>query len=232
MIAALFVATNGVYYGIEDVDPWDEARDARLYEGPWPVVAHPPCQRWGRYWYGGPSIKVRKKMGDDGGCFASALASVRRWGGVLEHPEASHAWKWHGLTKPPRNGGWIPAGDGIGWTCCVEQGCYGHRARKATWLYAVRIELPMLQWTLPKWQKMARLDDGFHSTEERRMFTRPPKNMSAEMRAKRHKWLERRAEVTGIDWCAPERLTKTERIATPVLFRNLLLDMARSVGQP
>ena len=30
-IAALFVATGGVYFGLPGVDPWDEARDARLY---------------------------------------------------------------------------------------------------------------------------------------------------------------------------------------------------------
>ena len=54
MIAALYVQTGGSYYGVEGVDPWDEARDARLYSGPWPVVAHPPCQRWGKLWAGQP----------------------------------------------------------------------------------------------------------------------------------------------------------------------------------
>jgi len=28
VIAALFVETNGVYFGLPDVDPWDERRDA------------------------------------------------------------------------------------------------------------------------------------------------------------------------------------------------------------
>ena len=56
MIAALYVQSNGVYADLAGVDPWYEARDARTYAGPWPVVAHPPCARWGRYWGGGPSV--------------------------------------------------------------------------------------------------------------------------------------------------------------------------------
>jgi hypothetical protein len=131
VIAALYVQTGGCYFGSPDVDPWDEARDARKYDGPHPVVAHPPCQRWGRYWFGGPSVRVRLKKGDDGGCFAAALASVRAWGGVLEHPEASSAWAAHGLNAPPRFGGWVAADFHGGWTCCIEQGAYGHQARKA-----------------------------------------------------------------------------------------------------
>ncbi len=88
-VAALFVQTNGCYFGLPDVDPWDEARDARKYAGPHPVVCHSPCERWGRYWGGGPSAKVKRIKGDDDGCFELALAAVRKWGGVLEHPEAS-----------------------------------------------------------------------------------------------------------------------------------------------
>lgn len=53
-IAALFVATDGPYSGLPSVDPWDEQRDARRYCGPHPVVAHPPCQRWGKFWAGQP----------------------------------------------------------------------------------------------------------------------------------------------------------------------------------
>ncbi len=147
-IAALFVASQGCYFGLPGVDAWDEARDARGYGGPHPVVAHPPCQRWGRYWGGSPRKPHQYQLGDDKGCFASALASVRRWGGVLEHPEGSHAWRAFRLLAPPRDGGWVRADwpEGEGWTCCVEQGFYGHMARKATWLYAVGVELPELRW--------------------------------------------------------------------------------------
>jgi hypothetical protein len=81
MIAALYVAASGVYFGDQGVDPWDEARDARLYAGPHPVVAHPDCKRWGRYWHGAPNKPHQFKLGDDGGCFAAALAAVRKWGG-------------------------------------------------------------------------------------------------------------------------------------------------------
>jgi hypothetical protein len=145
-VAALYVAKGGCYFGLEGVDPWDEARDARLYDGPWPVVAHPPCARWSML-AGLVEARYGHKRGEDGGCFAAALEAVRRWGGVLEHPAESAAWRAHGLMTPPRTGGWVSAGLGdVGWTCCVEQGHYGHRARKATWLYAAHVELPRLRW--------------------------------------------------------------------------------------
>lgn len=147
MIAALFVERGGVYDGMPGVDAWHQERDARLYAGPHPVVAHPPCARWGRYWSGGPSWRGEpKKIGDDGGCFEAALAAVRRWGGVLEHPEGSHAWKRFCLAAPPRSGGWISADFEGGWACCVEQGHYGHPARKLTWLYANGVQLLRLRW--------------------------------------------------------------------------------------
>jgi hypothetical protein len=103
--------------------------------------------------------------------------------------------------RAPARGGWSVAGDGIGWTCCVEQGAYGHRARKATWLYAVRTELPSLTWRSP--HQHSRLDAGYHSREERQ-----------------------RATSTAVH----RRLTKSENLATPLPFRDLLLELARSVA--
>jgi hypothetical protein len=144
LIAALFVAKDGVYWGLPGVDPWDEARDARKYAGPWPVVAHPPCRRWSqmnkvneaRYGY---------KMGEDDGCFASALASLRAWGGVLEHPAESLAFPAFGLRRPVL-GAWTKTFDGD-WTTEVNQAAYGHRATKRTWLvYAGQAPPPALDW--------------------------------------------------------------------------------------
>lgn len=199
-VAALFVLPAGPYSRIADVDAWDEQRDARRYAGPLPVVAHPPCERWGRYWHGGPSARVRRVKGDDAGCFAAALAAVRKFGGVLEHPAASSAWEAFGLCAPPRAGGWVNADFEGGWTCCVDQGHYGHRAQKATWLYAAGVTLPLLKWG--KSSNRIRLDDRFHSAEERRRSIR-----------------------TGI--C--QRLSKRQRLETPEEFRDLLLSIARSV---
>lgn len=207
MIAALYVETGGCYFGLPDVDPWDEVRDARQYKGPWPVVAHPPCQRWGKLWAGSPiHIKrtgKRKMKGDDGGCFSAALSSARRWGGVIEHPWGSHAWPHFGLNTPERSGGWIMADFEGGWTCCVEQGQYGHYARKPTLLLAYGVDLPSLRWGFNR----ARLDPA----------------VVARMGLARAKRLgEVAARGGGTD--------SSPRIGTPEPFRELLISMARSVN--
>lgn len=135
MIAALFVQSDGCYQGLPDVDAWDKERDARKYNGPHPVVAHPPCQRYGALGvanyarWGGEHNRPR----NDGGCFAAALAAVNCWGGVLEHPAFSDAWPTYNLERPRE--GW--SSSGIGWVCEVWQSAYGHKARKRTWLYYV-----------------------------------------------------------------------------------------------
>lgn len=199
MIAALYVETGGCYFGLPGVDPWDQARDARRYAGPWPVVAHPPCERWGRFWHGSPRKPHQFALGDDGGCFAAALDAVRQWGGVLEHPADSLAWRQWGLNAPPRSGGWVAADFYGGWTCYVEQGFYGHTARKATWLYACQVELPSLRWG----QGEQRLD---------------PKMVE------RHgyEYARRKGLVSMIGG----KLKKQIRNATPPEFRDLLLSIA------
>lgn len=140
-IAALFVDADGIYANRPGVECWPKERDARTYAGPWPVVAHPPCERWGHF-----ARSIWGRVGEDGGCFAAALAAVERFGGVLEHPASSDAWRTFGLAVPPSSGGWARSLYRPGWTCHVEQGQYGHLAPKATWLYYVGSPPPMLRW--------------------------------------------------------------------------------------
>jgi hypothetical protein len=115
MIAALYVETDGAYFGLLGVEPYDEARDARKYAGPHPVVCHSPCQRWGRYATGAPNKPRQYRVGEDGGCFAAALTSARNYGGVMEHPKDSKAWPFFGLkTLRPQAAGSRPTTSAAG----------------------------------------------------------------------------------------------------------------------
>lgn len=201
VVAALFVETGGCYFGIKGVDPHDVTRDARKFRGPGPVIAHPPCARWGRLWWVGG-----RRKGDDDGHFLFALSAVRLYGGVLEHPEGSSAWPAHGLLAPPRSGGWVPAGDMMGWTCCVEQGHYGHRARKATWLYlCFKGGIPPLEL---KWGRST-----------------PAPSVNSKPQAPRP---GRRASRTGI--C--QRMSRRQRLATPPEFRDVMIALALTTLAP
>lgn len=206
MIAALFVEKGGAYYGLEGVDPWDKERDARLYPGPDPVIAHPPCERWGRMAARGGGVP-----GNDDGCFAAALLALWLWGGVLEHPADSRAWSAYGLNRPPRRGGWVRAGRSGLWTCCVEQGHYGHRARKATWLLAKATEDATGRPRLPelKWGK-----GPFVPPRKMREAVTPEQKL--------------RARRTGV----VQNLSAKQRRSTPPEFRDLLLVIAVPPATP
>jgi hypothetical protein len=201
MISALYVETDGVYFNLPFVDPWDEQRDARNYSGPHPVIAHPPCQRWGRFWHGSTAKPHQYRMGEDGGCFAAALTAVRNYGGVLEHPAHSNAWRWFGITPPPANGGWVKADSFGGYTCHVEQGHYSHISRKATWLYAVGVSLYTLKWG----SSGQRIDP----------------------RALEKHGYEKARRIGMVAMIGGKDKTKI-RNATPVEFRDLLIQIAES----
>jgi hypothetical protein len=67
-VAALYVDALGCYPRMAGVDAWDVTRDARLYAGPWPVVAHPPCGSWG--------LMHRLHRRADGDCAIHAVRAV------------------------------------------------------------------------------------------------------------------------------------------------------------
>ena len=126
MVAALYVDQNGPYFGIEGVDPWDESRDAKLYDGPHPVVAHPPCGPWGKL--------SHMCTLQDPACGPAAVEAVRKFGGVLEHPAESKLWRACRMPFPDE-----PPDEYGGYTLAVDQVSWGHVARKRTWLYLVGV---------------------------------------------------------------------------------------------
>lgn len=152
-VVALYIDPKGHYPALV-ADCWDQARDARAYVGELPVVAHPPCQLWVNF----AALNFKRysgehnRPGNDGGCFAHALATVRANGGVLEHPASSNAWPAHGLVAP-REAGWTRVNERE-WTCEVWQSAYGHKARKRTWLWYVGDRAPLEA----KWDR----DPGSH----------------------------------------------------------------------
>lgn len=232
-IAALYVQPRGAYFNLPGVDPWDEKRDARLYAGPYPVVAHPPCARWCRL-AGLVEKRWGHKRGDDGGCFRAALVAVNTWGGVLEHPAYSDAWKAFGIVRPPRTGGWVKARPGIlepragvAYTCHVEQGRYGHPAKKATWLYAVVPDpalLPELRWgSEPDAKSKAPVSWCGNHTNAFDKRPRVGKAVASKTPP------EFREELIGVARRVVEHQSKRQRNATPAEFRDVLTALARSV---
>lgn len=126
-VVALYIDPRGPYPALlGDAYCWDEARDARRYDGTAPVVAHPPCGPWGRLRH-----LNRNQIAE---LAVLAVARVRANGGVLEHPANSRLWDACLLPRP----GELPDQFG-GYSVAVNQSDWGHCARKPTWLYLVRV---------------------------------------------------------------------------------------------
>lgn len=197
MIAALYVDTaRGPYATMPGVDCWGVERDATQYAGPWPVVAHPPCGHWGRYAH---------RCHDDGHTGPIAVAQVRTWCGVLEHPAHSKLWRECGLPRP----GELPDVWG-GYTIEVFQRDWCHRADKPTWLYIVgvdQINLPPMPEPTPARQVCV---------PKRRQLVDEP-NDARRMRGTR-----------GV----VELMSKNQRHLTPPAFAEWLVAVANHAKEP
>ncbi len=209
VVAGLYVQGDGVYSRMPGIDLWPIERDARGYAGPLPVVAHPPCERWGRFW----SSDGSTSPGGDAGCFEAALRDVRLWGGVLEHPEGSHAFSRFDLPKPVL-GSWQRSILCGGYVTAVAQRVYGHRARKMSWLYyAGRRPPPLLDWSDPGSGTVYLAQPGRCSR------ARPRKTCPC----------ARCRELFGPEWIGQADYTRmrgAEVAATPRRFAELLVVMA------
>ena len=127
MISVLFSRTDSIYKTL-GVDVWDAERDATNWPGGNPIIAHPPCRAWGRMRQFAKPADGEKELA------LWAVDQVRKFGGVLEHPERSTLWNDKPLPKPDKNN--IKTFDEFGgFTIVVDQHWFGHRAQKRTWLY-------------------------------------------------------------------------------------------------
>jgi hypothetical protein len=147
-VAVLYVDPRGPYPSLVvpgvQLECWGlPYRDARRYEGPWPVVAHPPCGPWG---------KLRHMYrGNEHYCAIRAVTQVRACGGVLEHPAESLLWKHFDFCPSVRMArpGDEPDWSG-GYTVEVNQCDWGHVARKRTWIYCVGVDRSALVTPKPR----------------------------------------------------------------------------------
>lgn len=113
-VSVLWVNRPTVYrwFGL---DLWDISRDANQYVGPGPIIAHPPCGPWGKYWYRSSEDRVHG---------INAMRFVHAYGGVVEQPNGSELFGEYGR----ENGRLIR----------VNQFDFGHRALKPTLLYVYK----------------------------------------------------------------------------------------------
>ena len=167
-VAVLFARADSVYKTLPGCDVYDMERDARIYDGPHPVVAHPPCRSWGRL------RAFASPRPDERNLARLAVALVREFGGVLEHPAGSTLWAAQSLPPPGKRDSFG------GWTLAAPQKWWGHRAEKETWFYVVGCEpgdMPCLPYSMAEAthvvQSRKRQDYRPHITKAEREHTPP-----------------------------------------------------------
>lgn len=209
-VAALYIDTRGPYPKLLGPELcWDESRDARFYDGPWPVVAHPPCGPWGRLRH--------LYRGNEHDCAPRAIEQVRAFGGVLEHPAGSRLWP-AGVEARTR-GGYVYIGVPFpndeadpwgGFTIEVNQVEWGHVARKPTWLYIVGVPGEMVDLLVA-----------------RRPFPgREPTHWISGGRGREGKKRKTTPVPPGIKVCSAQ-----QRRRTPVAFAEFLITLAEQANR-
>ncbi len=139
MVAVLFARRDSVYKTLPDCDVWDADRDALNWPGGSPVVAHPPCRAWGSLSHFAKPVAGEKELA------VWAIARIREFGGVLEHPARSRLWPHLSLPSPGRRDEYG------GFTLPVCQFWWGHLALKPTRLYICGVgpaDVPEIPFTM------------------------------------------------------------------------------------
>lgn len=166
-VAVLFAREDSIYKTLPQCDVYDVERDARTYDGPGPCICHPPCRAWGRL------RTFAKPRPDERNLARLAVALVREFGGVLEHPAGSTLWQ---LQRLPRPGERDAFG---GWTLVAPQKWWGHKSEKSTWFYVCGCEpgeMPDLPYSMGEATHVvqsSKHDSRPHITKAEREHTPP-----------------------------------------------------------
>ncbi|MFQ5628626.1 MAG: hypothetical protein ACE5I1_07685 [bacterium] len=128
-VTILFARHDSIYKTLPGCDVYDKERNALNWSGGSPIIAHPPCRAWGRLRQFAKPDYGEKELA------IWAIMQVRKYGGVVEHPEGSSLWPFLNLPK-------VGEKEDIfsGYTMKVSQFNWGHRAEKRTLLYIVGID--------------------------------------------------------------------------------------------
>jgi hypothetical protein len=155
--AAVLCARKGsIYHTISGVDVYCKRRPVSEFVGCCPVVCHPPCRLWGRLRQFAKSTQEQNER------YLARLCCdhVRHYGGVLEHPAYSTLWRDQGLPLPGEK-------SPEGCTIAIPQYWFGHRGRKATWLFVARLqvsEIPLMPYRLEAFDRVG-VADGMGRSE-------------------------------------------------------------------
>lgn len=154
-IQALYVdPESGPYVEILGQDNcWGVDRDAKTYDGPGPVVAHPPCKPWGKLAWSWLAKNERDGLdrSDEKACGPRAVEQVRAFGGVLEHPDGSGLWSECALPEPrPLMDLRLMLFRPLEFTIVIDQCDFGFPARKRTRLFFAGIDPGSLPLMPPK----------------------------------------------------------------------------------
>jgi len=132
MISALFVRKDSIYKNL-GIDCWDIDRNALNFSSSNVIIAHPPCRAWGKLSHFAKPREGERELA------LWVVDKIRQNGGILEHPRASRLWKEKPLPMPNEQNDEFG-----GFSICIDQSWFGHKARKTTLLYICGCEKKQL----------------------------------------------------------------------------------------
>ena len=124
-ISALFVSGRSIYKHLPGVEAFDRKRGVQSFDGKTPIIAHPPCRCWSKY-FASQARPVDREAEMELGRWA--VRTVMQCGGVLEQPAKSALWEACQLPGPGDRS------DPFCYTVYVEQSWFGFPTPKPTWL--------------------------------------------------------------------------------------------------